>query len=359
MRFTGSKTLRSSILWARSRFTGGALILGYHRVVEEAEDPYRLCVSPERFEKQLEAIRRLARPLRLGELVSGLEGGELPQGAVAVTFDDGYADVLYEAKPLLERHEIPATVFVVSGRLGREFWWDALRRLTSPPASLPACFRLEHPAGCFEWPSARCGRSVDGGSRRRRRGEGVRGALFDHLLPLRDEEKWETLETLSALAERSAEGGNEPGEPMAGKSRGGGPGASDVSRPGPARLRRSLDGEEVLRLVDGGLIEVGSHTVTHALLTALPEHELCGEIRGSREELEALLGRPVRAFAYPHGATSRPVAEAVQQAGFRSACASANDVVRKSGDPFRLPRFWPTDSDGEGFSRWLRRWLPG
>jgi peptidoglycan/xylan/chitin deacetylase (PgdA/CDA1 family) len=58
---------------------------------------------------------------------------------VVVTFDDGYADNLYEAKPLLEHYGIPGTFFVVTGYLAQqaerahEFWWDELERVVMQP----------------------------------------------------------------------------------------------------------------------------------------------------------------------------------------------------------------------------------
>ena len=136
MRMPGVKTLRQSARWLRSRFSGGALILGYHRVAKVDSDSHGLCVSPQHFAEQLEALRRLARPVALHELVRGLQTGTLPRRAVALTFDDGYLDVLQQAYPLLEAYQVPATVFVVSDYLGRQFWWDTIAEENSQVRSL-------------------------------------------------------------------------------------------------------------------------------------------------------------------------------------------------------------------------------
>jgi peptidoglycan/xylan/chitin deacetylase (PgdA/CDA1 family) len=69
-------------------------------------------------------LRKHGYPLSLRELFQGLHEGRLPQRAIVLTFDNGYADRLYAAKPLLERFHIPATVFITTGSLGHEFWWD-------------------------------------------------------------------------------------------------------------------------------------------------------------------------------------------------------------------------------------------
>jgi peptidoglycan/xylan/chitin deacetylase (PgdA/CDA1 family) len=110
---------------------GAVAILLYHRVAELESDPQQLAVTPARFEEQLRVLRATCTPVALADVPRLLRARKLPKRPVAVTFDDGYRDNLHEAKPLLERHGVPATVFVASGYVGRgtEFWWDELERL--------------------------------------------------------------------------------------------------------------------------------------------------------------------------------------------------------------------------------------
>src|SRR5262249_26471757 len=79
--------------------------------------------------------------------------GKVPKRGVVVTFDDGYADNLYGAKPLLERYDIPATVYVTNGHIGhpREFWWDELDRLLLQPRTLPATLELRLNGHTWQW----------------------------------------------------------------------------------------------------------------------------------------------------------------------------------------------------------------
>jgi peptidoglycan/xylan/chitin deacetylase (PgdA/CDA1 family) len=110
---------------------GAVAILLYHRVAELESDPQQLAVTPARFEEHLRVLRAACTPVALADVPRLLRARKLPKRPVAVTFDDGYRDNLHEAKPLLERHGVPATVFVASGYVGRgtEFWWDELERL--------------------------------------------------------------------------------------------------------------------------------------------------------------------------------------------------------------------------------------
>src|SRR5215472_17196403 len=89
------------------------VILMYHRVARLAHDPWQLAVWPERFAEQIEALMQLRRVVPLGWLAAQLTQGRVPKKVAALTFDDGYADLLANARPTLVQRGCPATVFLV------------------------------------------------------------------------------------------------------------------------------------------------------------------------------------------------------------------------------------------------------
>ncbi|HLY52430.1 MAG TPA: polysaccharide deacetylase family protein, partial [Steroidobacteraceae bacterium] len=102
-------------------------ILCYHNVAAApAGAHFRLLyVSPERFERQLWTLRRLGlRGVSTSEGTARLREGAA-RGCVALTFDDGYADTLTTAAPLLRRYGFSATCYVVSEAVGTHNRWDA------------------------------------------------------------------------------------------------------------------------------------------------------------------------------------------------------------------------------------------
>src|ERR671910_1416026 len=86
----------------RRRDHNHPMVLVYHRVSRAVTDPQLLSVTPERFAEHLDFLFRRFRPVRLRDLVTATRDGRPPAGAGAITFDDGYADNLATAKPLLE-----------------------------------------------------------------------------------------------------------------------------------------------------------------------------------------------------------------------------------------------------------------
>jgi peptidoglycan/xylan/chitin deacetylase (PgdA/CDA1 family) len=107
-----------------SKAAGIPLILMYHSVSPYQCDPYRITVSPARFEQQMRWLRRLG--LTAVSVRGLLEARHLGGGRrlVGLTFDDGYADFAEYALPVLARYGFTATLFVVAGRLGGDNAWD-------------------------------------------------------------------------------------------------------------------------------------------------------------------------------------------------------------------------------------------
>ncbi|MFG2605858.1 polysaccharide deacetylase family protein [Streptomyces sp. NPDC048514] len=96
----------------------------YHSVGDCSDDPYRITVTPERLDRQLRWLREHGlRGVSVAELLAARAGGE-GQDLVGLTFDDGYADFLDNALPVLARHKCTATLFVLPGRTGGDNAWD-------------------------------------------------------------------------------------------------------------------------------------------------------------------------------------------------------------------------------------------
>ena len=325
MRFPGVKTAKHISRWVQARILGGALILGYHRITDVDRDEDEVCVTPKHFAEQMEALSKYAHPIRLADLVQSLKVGVLPPKTVAVTLDDGYADNLYEAKPVLEKYGIPATVFVCSGYRGREFWWDELDRLVKASKSDVGALRLKVGEKSFRWDQAQA--SVEASFDVRRK---FRHALYHFLLMFDVDEQNQSMDAIRKWS---------------------GVLASDSSSP------RSMSPAELLRLSDSGLIEIGAHTRFHPMLPRLSLERQREEIVSSKQELEELLGRKVDGFAYPNGRATAEAKQIVSAAGFSYACTSLHDMVRPASDMYELTRFWQKDVDGEKFLRNLKLWM--
>ncbi|WP_329250080.1 polysaccharide deacetylase family protein [Streptomyces sp. NBC_01478] len=96
----------------------------YHSVGDCSDDPYRITVTPDRLARQLSWLRRRGlRGVSMADLLAARARGE-GQGLVGLTFDDGYADFVSNALPLLARWDCGATLFVLPGRLGGDNAWD-------------------------------------------------------------------------------------------------------------------------------------------------------------------------------------------------------------------------------------------
>ena len=294
------------------------VILLYHRVCDLAHDPHRLAVPPALFRAQIERLRARMPIVRLDQRWPPRRGP-----AAAVTFDDGYADNLEQALPILESLEVPATFFITTGNVGdgHEFWWDELERLVQD-GERPARFRLEDPEHGGDWPSAT------------------------------DEERARLLRELHARvkyldAARRARWFAQ----LRGWAR-----TPLSTRPS----HRPLTVDELRRLAASPWVTIGAHTVTHTRLASLGIPIQRAEITASRKQLELWLGREVNAFSFPFGErrdfTSASV-KLCRAAGFLHSATNVPGTCHRWTDPQRLPRHvvrgWPADE----FERRLGQFL--
>ena len=282
---------------ARRRLDGTrALVLMYHRVLPAGEarrDAVEdgMYVTPETFGRHLDWLAADFRVLPLHEVVARLaDGRALPPGACAITFDDGWRDNAEHALPALARRGLPATVFVVTERMGSEgaFWPDEVCRRLEP---LPESERRAL--------AARLGAD---------RGGEPRAAVLAQLKTLPDGERERALEALRAATPAP-----------------------------PARGRELLDWDELDRLARGG-VDVESHGATHAILTVLADDAVRAELRTARERLRERGHGRHGLFAYPSGAHDDRVVRIARELGHRAAVTVERGLAAAAGDPLRIPR---------------------
>lgn len=332
-----------------SRFLGGLrpsssparIILMYHRVAEPECDPWSLCVSPNHFNEHLAILRQSTCTTTLRQLVSSFERPKLKRHPIVVlTFDDGYADNLLAARPLLERYDVPATVFLTAGALEseREFWWDELERIFLQTESLPKRLEIKIGGVPHRWElgdSAIYGtdqrhahRSWKAGSDPPTVRQELYYSIWSLLRPLRHLEQQGVLNQLLLWANLDSIGRSS---------------------------YRSLTRSEVIQLGSSDLIEIGAHTMTHPELSShsVPVQE--NEIRQSKIELEKLVGRNVSQFAYPFGDYSGATVTSVKAAGFDLACSTNERRIARKIEPYALPRFHVQNWPAEEFERRLGR----
>lgn len=240
------------------------------------------------FRQQLLYLKRRFVIIGLDELLDRCESSG---HQIALTFDDGLRNNITHAYPVLRALSIPATFFVCPGLIENHKWlwtYESNERLrwmaTGERVSLAREWgRAEHdPRSMGDWI--------------RTLSSAQREAAIDQL--------------------RSATRGFEP-TPL-------------------QHLTYDTMGWDELLATDSKLITVGSHTVSHPILTTCTPEELSREIQGSQRWLEERLQRPVRHFCYPNAAQDDRVVQMVRSY-YRSAVAGVGFVTPYS-DHHRLPR---------------------
>jgi peptidoglycan/xylan/chitin deacetylase (PgdA/CDA1 family) len=294
-----------------ARFSRRFQILGYHKVSPDSH-PFFAPLHPEIFEQQMQFLKSCYRVLSLQELVERTMRGEVPQRAVAITFDDGYRDNYDYAFPILKKYQFPATIFVATGAIGagNRIWhdtvFDAFRFATAGRARLKDAVV---PELVLETPETRQ-RSLE--------------VTLARAKTLYGEERRNFVDDLESKLRPNL--------------------------PADAH-HRMLSWDQVREMHNAG-IEFGSHTVSHTILSYIPRSEMVKELRDSKRELSDQLAAPICSFAYPNGKPADYNAEAkavLRECGYSWAVTCCSGFNHASSDVFELKRGLPWQRDIEVF----------
>jgi peptidoglycan/xylan/chitin deacetylase (PgdA/CDA1 family) len=279
-------------------------VLIYHRVLPTVDPLFPAEVDAAAFDGQMKCLTECFNVLPLNEAVERLQRGDLPSRAVCVTFDDGYADNAEVALPILQRYGIRATFFIASGFLDGG-WMFNDRVIESVRSARGDQLDLTQ-VGVGEF-------DISTNAARRQ----TIDALLTKLKYLPPMERDSEIDRITELVHT-----NLP----------------------PSLMMRT----EQVRTLHAAGMEIGGHTAHHPILARLDPAAARAEIAAGKEQLEAIIGAPLRLFAYPNGKPvtdyTREHVEMVKSLGFKAAMSTAWGVATRAADHFQLPRFTPWEN---------------
>jgi peptidoglycan/xylan/chitin deacetylase (PgdA/CDA1 family) len=283
------------------------IILFYHRVLPE-NDPFAIdTISILEFENHLKVLARHFNVLNLSDAVIMLKEGTLPPNAVCITFDDGYKDNYDFAFPLLEKYNMPATIFLASDYINTErlLWHDQILQAFKNS-------RIKD----FHYPAAR-----------------VKAVLTDKKAKIKT--AYTVLEWLKQFNKYEQENHIRK--------------IVDILDFNHNNYRMMLNWQEIKQM-SRNEISFGAHTKHHQILSKLDNEQLLEEIIESKESIEDELGGPVNTFAYPNGKfgdyDNRAI-DILSNAGITCSVTTNYGVATKFSNPLELPRSisWERDKN--------------
>lgn len=292
-------------------------ILNYHRVHLSTDLINPDEVDASQFDWQMELVSNNFNVFTMSEAVELLSENQLPERSLAITFDDGYADNVDVALPILEKHALKATFFIATGYLdGGRMWNDivieSIRNYSSNSLDLSEKDLGQYPLESW---SQRHLASLEIIKRIKHLPQSDRQNLVDWIASL-------------SHADECAE-----------------------------LMMRS---DQVVTLHRHGM-EIGAHTITHPILAAIPDDQARHEIEQGKKVLEELIGDPIKIFAYPNGKPGTDYLpkhrDMVSEMGFAAAVSTHWGVSTSGTDIYQLRRFTPWDkTPGKFMLRLLRNY---
>jgi len=277
-------------------------ILIYHRVLAEIDTIFPNEPTVESFDAHISRLNAVFNVLPLSEAIVRLKNGTLPARAVCITFDDGYADNVTLALPILQKHGLHATFFIATaylngGRMFNDTVIESIRYSLDDELDLTSLGLGQHKVSNPEEKRIAINKIL---------------AKVKYL-PLDQRE-----DKVAELAHR-------------------------VNNVQPATKPMMTTAQ--LKALHAAGMGIGCHTSRHPILANLDDLAVFREISEGKEFLETTLKKNITLFAYPNG---KPVtdylprqASLLRELGFDAAVSIQRGVATHSSDLFQLPRFTP------------------
>nr|WP_315245010.1 polysaccharide deacetylase family protein [uncultured Albidiferax sp.] len=289
---------------------GRLSVLIFHRVLPQPDPIFPGEVDATTFDAICRWMKSWCNVLPLDLAARQLQDRTLPERAVAITFDDGYADNRTQAQPILARHGLPASFFIATdfldgGRMWNDTVIESVRGCRAPQLDLRS---IAKPDGIGDLGLHTIASPSDKRS--------AIGAIIGQI-------KYLPVAQRHALTLQIAD-------------------CAQVEPP----TDLMMTSQQVRELRQLGM-QIGAHTRSHPILATLSADAARAEIAESRVRLEQLLGERVGLFAYPNGKPgtdySPESVQIVRELGFDAAVSTTWGASRSGTDPFQIPRFTPWD----------------
>ncbi len=287
------------------------VILTYHGVLPSTYggdgDLSRNFIDERQFRRQMRYLSKRYRCLKLSEAIAALSSGRaLPPHSSVVTFDDGFKNNLDYAYPILEEYRIPCAIFLTTGHIGNPsslLWTEKVRLMLYHSKQDSFSFRRDGVSLTLPL----------GASQQREEASQTVLTAMKSISPCQREKMISDLETQL--------------------------GEIDGAQGCPERYA-FLSWEEISK-ADSSLVEWGSHTINHQILSTLSNTELSNEIEFSKREIEERLRKSCLLFSYPNGSAAdfgERDKEALKKAGYLCAVTQMAGLNDSETDLYALKR---------------------
>ena len=284
-----------------------AAILMYHNLCELKDiDNKEMQVNVDAFYSQMTYIKREYEVISLSKLVEELAvEKKLKPNYVVVTFDDGYLNNYRYAWPICKELGIPFTVYVATDFVDKQqlLWPDRLR--IGINESRTKLMKFELLGSAYEL-------SI--------RTEKEKEAAYRVISRILKKVDIDLLDDFVSKIDKIL------GVDTMLESR---------------ELHRSCTWDQLGEMIDSGIVEIGSHTVGHPILSHLSPERIKFELENSKKQIERNIGTSCKHFAYPNGKQedfNTSITSKVKELGYDSAVTTLEGFCKPGNDLYILPR---------------------